>query len=125
VVLAAAVSCSAQKAPPPAAAPESPVPHYLSDPAAIQRGRLIFIGSCGGYCHDLHGAERAAPSLFDCTWKHGGSDDEIFHTISEGVPGTQMPPWKNGLPGGADDIWKVIAYLRSASTCATNPAAAH
>lgn len=125
VVLAAVVSCSAQKAPPPTAATESPVARYLKDPAAVQRGRLIFIGSCGGYCHDAHGAERAAPSLFDCTWKHGGSDDEIFHTISEGVPGTQMPPWKNGLPGGADDIWKVIAYLRSASTCAANPAPAH
>jgi len=67
----------------------------------------------------------AAPSLFDCTWKHGGSDEEIFHTISEGVPGTQMPPWKKGLPGGAEDIWKVIAYLRSASTCTVNPAPAH
>ena len=119
------MSCSAQKAAPPPAAAESPVARYAKDPAAVERGRLIFIGSCGGYCHDLHGAERAAPSLFDCTWKHGGSDEEIFHTISEGVPGTQMPPWKNGLPGGAEDIWKVVAYLRSASTCGAAPAPAH
>ena len=125
VLLAAVGSCAAPKAPPPTAATEAPVARYLKDPAAIERGRLVFIGSCGGYCHDLHGAERAAPSLFDCTWKHGGSDEEIFHTISEGVPGTQMPPWKKGLPGGAEDIWKVIAYLRSASTCTVNPAPAH
>ena len=125
VVLGALVSCSAQKAAPPPAASESPAARYGKDPAAVERGRLVFIGSCGGYCHDIHGAERAAPSLLDCTWKHGGSDDEIFHTIAEGVPNTQMPPWKKGLPGGPDDIWKVIAYLRSASTCEAKPAPAH
>lgn len=122
LVLGALLSCSTQKAAPPPAA-ESPAAHYAKDPAAIERGRLVFVGSCGGYCHDLHGAEREAPSLFDCTWRHGGSDTEIFHTISEGVKGTRMPPWKNGLPGGDDDIWKVIAFLRSASTCTGGGAA--
>ena len=125
MVLGALVSCSAQKAAPPPAPPESMAARYVKDPAAVERGRLLFIGSCGGYCHDLHGAAREAPSLFDCTWTHGGSDDEIFHSIAEGVPNTQMVGWKKALPGGTDDIWKVIAFLRSASTCGAKPAPAH
>ena len=55
--------------------------------------------------------------------EHGGSDEEIFHSISAGVPGTRMSPWAGALPQGDDDIWRVIAYLRSASTCKAQQAA--
>ena len=58
------------------------------------------------------------PSLFDCEWKHGASDQEIFNSISNGVPGTRMLGWGKALPQGDDDVWRVVAYLRSASTCA-------
>jgi mono/diheme cytochrome c family protein len=97
--------------------PESPATKYLRDPEAVKRGRLIFVGTCGAYCHSTHDVERDAPSLFDCEWKHGGSDTEIFASISNGVPNTRMPAWKGALPQGDEDIWKVIAYLRSASEC--------
>jgi mono/diheme cytochrome c family protein len=103
------------------AAPESPAAAYLRDPAAVDRGRKIFIGTCGAYCHSTHNVERDAPSLFDCEWKHGGSDAEIFKSIADGVPNTRMPAWKGALPLGDEDIWRVVAYLRSASTCATHP----
>jgi mono/diheme cytochrome c family protein len=85
------------------------------------RGKKIFIGTCGAYCHSTHNVERDAPSLFDCDWKDGGSDEQIFKSISDGVPGTRMPAWKGALPEGDDDIWRVVAYLRSASTCTTPP----
>jgi mono/diheme cytochrome c family protein len=102
------------------------VARFASDPAAIERGRRIFIGSCSAYCHAPQDVERDAPSLFDCQWKHGGSDAEIFHSIAAGVPGTRMSPWAGALPQGDDDIWRVIAYLRSASTCkAPSSATAH
>jgi len=98
-------------------APESPAQVFLRDPAAVERGRKIFIGTCGAYCHSTHDVERDAPSLFDCEWKHGGSDADIFRSISEGISNTRMPSWKGALPQGDDDIWRVVAYLRSASTC--------
>jgi cytochrome c oxidase cbb3-type subunit 3 len=114
----AALACAGPKVPAQAPAPpESPAQVYLRDPAAVARGRLIFVGNCGAYCHSTQDVERDAPSLFDCEWRHGGTDAEIFHTISEGVPNTRMPPWKGTLPQGDDDIWRVVAYLRSASTC--------
>jgi mono/diheme cytochrome c family protein len=115
----AVLSCTPSKVPGQvSAAPESPAARFARDPAAVDRGRRIFIGNCGAYCHSTHHVERDAPSLFDCAWKHGGSDAEIFKSISDGVRGTRMPAWKDALPEGDDDVWRVIAYLRSASTCA-------
>jgi mono/diheme cytochrome c family protein len=122
-LLSGLLACAPPKSPAPLPPTESPAARFERDPAAVDRGRRIFIGTCGAYCHSSHNVERDAPSLFDCEWKHGGSDADIFRTISTGVPGTRMPPWRGVLPEGDDDIWRVIAYLRSASTCKLRPAA--
>jgi mono/diheme cytochrome c family protein len=98
--------------------PPSPAVLYESDPAALRRGRLLFTGTCGGYCHPTKPGNRDAPYLFDCVWKNGGgTDHEIFTAISEGVPDTRMRGWGGKMPQGDDDIWKVVAYLRSKRTC--------
>ena len=26
---------------------------YMADPEAVKRGRLLFVGTCAGYCHKL------------------------------------------------------------------------
>ena len=117
VLALVASACAASKSVPQAPPAESPAALYLRDQAAVSRGKKIFIGTCGAYCHSTHNVERDAPSLFDCEWKNGGSDEAIFASISDGVPGTRMPAWKGALPQGDDDIWRVVAYLRSASTC--------
>jgi len=96
---------------------ESPAAAFARDPASIERGRLIFVGTCGAYCHALTPERRDAPDLFDCEWKHGGSDTELFRTISQGVPGTRMPAFAGALPEGDSDLWRLIAYLRAGSRC--------
>lgn len=97
--------------------PPSPAALYEQDPKAVRRGRLLFTGNCGGYCHSTTPGNREAPYLFDCVWKHGGSDLEIFTTISLGVPNTRMPSWQGKMPQGDEDLWKLVAYLRSARSC--------
>jgi mono/diheme cytochrome c family protein len=98
--------------------PSSPVAGYLNDPAAVKRGKRVFAGTCGAYCHKLiPGSVDDIPYLFDCRWKHGASDQEIFQTIRDGVPDTQMVGFGGALPDGDDDIWKIIAYLRSTAKC--------
>jgi mono/diheme cytochrome c family protein len=92
-----------------------PVPDLMKDPAAVQRGKSLFAGTCGAYCHKMQPGPGDAPYLFDCDWLHGGSDQEIFHTITHGVPGTRMVPFGGAIPDA--DIWRVIAYLKSASQC--------
>jgi mono/diheme cytochrome c family protein len=85
---------------------------FVGDDAAIQRGRLIFAGTCAGYCHKLSSERSDAPYLFDCEWVHGGSDQAIYNTVSQGVPGTRMIAFGENFPEGSDDLWKIIAYLK-------------
>lgn len=95
----------------------SPVAGYRADPAAVKRGKLVFAGTCGAYCHKLQPGQGGIPYLFDCAWKHGGSDQEIFQVIRDGVPDTPMAAFGGALPDGDNDIWKVIAYLRATAAC--------
>ena len=86
---------------------------YLADAAAVQRGRSIFAGTCAAYCHKLTPGAGDALYLFDCEWKHGGRDQEIFNTISNGVPNTRMIAFGTNFPEGEEDLWKLIAFLKS------------
>jgi mono/diheme cytochrome c family protein len=98
-----------------AASPADPVPALLKTPAALARGKSIFVGTCGAYCHKMTTMQSDAPNLFDCAWLHGGSDLEIFHTITHGVAGTRMVAFGGAIPDA--DIWSVVAYIKSASQC--------
>jgi cytochrome c oxidase cbb3-type subunit 3 len=91
----------------------SPVDEYLRDPAALKRGKSVFVGTWGAYCHGFSAGARDAPYLFDCTWIHGGSDQEVFDTIANGVPTTRMIGFGGKLPQGDADIWRVVAFLKS------------
>jgi mono/diheme cytochrome c family protein len=109
-VLLAAACLGAPREPP------SPALGFARDPAALERGRKLFVGSCAGYCHVAGGQGLGnAPDLLDCEWRHGGSDAAIFAVLRAGVPGTPMLGFAGKLPD--DDLWRVIAYLRSASRC--------
>ena len=93
--------------------PTSRADQLALDPAALKRGKAIFTGTCAGYCHGTSPGPRDAPYLFDCVWNHGGSDAEVFNTISEGVPDTRMVSFGGKLPEGDEDIWRLVAYLKS------------
>jgi len=85
---------------------------FMADPAAVARGRSLFVGTCSGYCHKLGNEATDALFLFDSEWKHGGSDQEIFDTVTNGVPNTRMIGFGSNFPEGDDDLWKIIAFLR-------------
>ena len=97
-----------------AAAPteETVVEGFMQDASALARGEALFEGSCAGFCHNLEQSASDAPSLFDCEWKHGGADQEIFDIVTVGVPNTRMVGFGSNFPQGDDDLWKIIAYLR-------------
>ncbi len=94
----------------------TPAAAYAEEPAALKRGRGIFLGTCAGYCHGVRGGGAGdVPNLFDCNWRHGGSDEEIFASIYTGYPGTRMIGFGGKLED--EDLWKVVAYLRAESRC--------
>jgi mono/diheme cytochrome c family protein len=99
---------------------------FVGDAQATAEGKKTFEGVCAGYCHVTENSSRPGqcPNLFDCEWKNGSSDADIFHIMSDGVPKTQMIGFKGRLPD--EMLWKIITYLRSASKCQEDgkPAAA-
>ena len=85
---------------------------FMQDQEALNRGRGLFIGACAGYWHISTPEATVAVFLFDSEWKHGSSDQEIFDTVTIGVPNTRMVGFGSNFPEGDDDLWKIIAYLR-------------
>ncbi len=90
---------------------------FADDDTAIAEGKTIFEAVCAGSCHVTAGGERdgKCPNLFDCEWKNDPTAEELFRIVSEGVPQTEMVGFKGKLPD--DMLWKIIAYVRSASPC--------
>ena len=83
----------------------------------VQRGEQLFAALCSAYCHGREPGKREAPYLFDCQWLHGGSEADIFATVSNGVPNTRMVPFGGKLPNGDDDIRNLVAFLQANSQC--------
>ena len=81
---------------------------FAGNAAAIKEGERIFDSHCVD-CH-LDGTGGSGPNIIDDTWIYGGSDAEVFETVSMGRPGG-MPAWLGDLK--EEEIWKVIAYVRS------------
>jgi putative heme-binding domain-containing protein len=88
---------------------------FANDPQAAEAGKSHFRINCS-LCHGL-GARGGArgPDLTRPQKKHGNSDADMFRTIHDGVVGTDMPPAMGSLGVEMKDqeIWQVIAYLRS------------
>ena len=99
----------AQPATPQADVISNPFANDLAAPAA---GKAVFESTCAA-CHGAGaaGSERA-PALNTGTFRHGGSDNEIFQTIRSGVSGTLMPAF-SALP--SDNVWKLVSYIKSLS----------
>lgn len=87
-------------------------------PKALYQGRQLYEKNCAS-CHgktgngDTPAGKALNPPAADFTdeiWKHGKTDGEIFHVISEGVQGTGMASWKKTLK--EEEIWKVVNYIK-------------
>jgi len=80
----------------------------LNDPQFIAEGGRLFGPSCGNaYCHGIGGIGGGAPKL-----RGKGLDAAyLFKTISNGIPGTAMLPFKSEL--SEDRIWKLVAFILS------------
>ncbi|CAB4244040.1 Cytochrome c-L [Methylacidimicrobium sp. AP8] len=99
---------------------------YTDKPEAIAEGRkLWFSRSCNG-CHGGMGGGGMCPPVINDTWVYGSDDKTLFELIKYGSVELQkkgytrigrenvvgpMPPFGSVLSD--DDIWKVLAYVRS------------
>jgi putative heme-binding domain-containing protein len=98
---------------------------FAGDSNAAKLGESQFRANCA-FCHGLgaRGGGRG-PDLTRAQKRHGNADADLFRTINEGVPGTAMPPngaTQQGVGMTGDEVWQVIAYIRSVQKKADAPA---
>jgi mxaJ protein len=84
---------------------------FKDNPDAPKEGRaLYFKNGCSG-CHGGGGGGGMAPSVIDENWKFGSKDDMVFKLITGQITEQTMPKVYSDLP--ADDVWKMISFIRS------------
>jgi cytochrome c oxidase cbb3-type subunit 3 len=86
---------------------------YANDRTAMGEGRQLFIRfNCSG-CHGGRAGGGMGPSLRDVDWIYGNRDAQLFSSIAEGRA-HGMPSWQPRLT--ADQIWKLVTYIKSLRT---------
>jgi len=86
---------------------------YTGNATAIVEGRRLFVAyNCSG-CHGGRAGGGMGPSLRDSLWTYGSSDTQLLSDILEGRS-AGMPAWGKVIP--EDQIWKIIAYIRTFRT---------
>jgi alcohol dehydrogenase (cytochrome c) len=78
-------------------------------PAAVTAGQRLYDQTCQS-CHGPAGRGDRGPALNTGAFKQGRDDGDLFHTIREGVPGSQMPPFRQLSD---EQLWQLVAYIRS------------
>ena len=78
------------------------------DPAAAAAARPVFVEQCSP-CHGPNGEGGHGPSLIGGREIRRASDRQLFDSIKNGLPGTDMP----GFPMPEDDQWRLVAFIRS------------
>jgi cytochrome c oxidase cbb3-type subunit 3 len=76
--------------------------------ANIEAGEAIYKANCVA-CHGPELKGGIGPDLVDTTWIHGGSPEQIQHTITVGVPEKGMLTWGPIL--GPEKVAQVAAYV--------------
>lgn len=79
---------------------------------AIKEGKqLYFLYGCNG-CHGGMGGGGMGRPLIDDEWTFGSDDETLFKLIRGEVPDQTMPA-VFGKVMKEDEIWKVLAFIRS------------
>lgn len=92
---------------------------YSKNAWAISEGQRLFSQmNCVG-CH-AHGGGGMGPPLMDARWRYGSGLDDIERTIIEGRP-RGMPAFGTRL--SPQQVWQLVAYVRSLSGNAPSDAA--
>ena len=89
---------------------ENPKAH---EPDVVTAGYTVFRVYCTP-CHGVRARGGLGPDLTRGVYHTGEKDADLFHTISGGVPGTEMPGFGSEITD--DDIWRIVAYIRSVAT---------
>lgn len=96
--------------------PAAPTRNPLEGHAdAITAGMGAYRVRCAD-CHGMDGRGVRGPDITQ-VWASGRTDEALFRTIRNGVPGAEMPAFP--APRTSDlDVWRILAYLKTLAASA-------
>src|ERR1043166_1483196 len=71
-----------------------------------QQGARLFQTHCS-YCHGANGEGGRGADLTNGQYRYGASDAELFSTIRDGIPGSEMPP----VRAADGDVWRMVSFV--------------
>jgi len=77
----------------------------LTDEASLGKGQAMYAKDCSS----CHGAASIGPDLADDAWIHGGSIQEVFAVLSDGVPGTAMSGYSKRMSN--EQMHQISSYI--------------
>ena len=84
---------------------------YAGTPAAVEEGRKLYQANGCSACHGVQGGGGMGKAILDDTWAFGSDDETLFKLMKGQIAQQTMPKTWAMLPD--DQIWKMIAYVRS------------
>jgi mono/diheme cytochrome c family protein len=112
--------------------PASPKPEVTAE--FIARGKTVYAQNCQA-CHGVNGDGKGDAAAFllpkprnfvQANYRlrttppsHLPTDTDLFRSVSLGMPGTPMPPWRVNLSD--NDRWAVVEYIKSFSPRFADP----
>jgi cytochrome c oxidase cbb3-type subunit III len=91
------------------AATASPIPdtNPFTSESDVRAGEALFQTHCS-YCHGSFGEGGRGADLTAGVYRHGGRDPELYASVRNGIPGTEMA----AVRVSDDDVWRMIAFVR-------------
>lgn len=80
------------------------------DQKTLDTGKAVFTANCVA-CHRADAGGNIGPNLTDKFWLHGGKPEQVYKTVTEGVPAKGMISWGPIL--GAEKVQAATAYVLS------------
>jgi putative heme-binding domain-containing protein len=87
---------------------------FDTDQGAAQGG-VLFQTHCT-YCHGARGEGGRGADLTTGQYRYGGSDANLYSSIRNGIPGTEMP----AVRVTDDDVWKMVAFVKRLGSVGLN-----
>jgi cytochrome c oxidase cbb3-type subunit III len=82
-----------------------------------EQGRKLWSANCA-VCHGPEGKGGGrGPDLTSGKFRHGGTDEDLYGAMRNGIPGTEMP----GFPLGGVESMQLLAYVRELGRAAIPP----